>query len=307
MLKNQMLLSDNEFIHIDRIIRRPKKDQLTARQLVKPVTDLQPFDDHYGYNVETTTGRAKLGTDRQTDVPLVGVGLSKSYVPIVEYKVGLDYTYEEVARANAVGYSVLDAKANAAKRALAEFENQLIFNGKNLGKQIIDDEKLIGFTTDPKISGVQVADSEVHFRDTVGDEEKSEKLRDILQEASELISNLPGYTGAMPILCLPPKLLGYIKRPYNKYNVDTTVSKLISDFVRAILPVPELAAENNPRGEDMGLLLLNDPDIMAFPDAMRAQAMQAAYDGERTLQVYMQRTGGLILYQPKAVVQLTGI
>lgn len=302
-----MILSDDEFIHVDKIIRRPKKEQLTARLLVKPVTDLDPFDDHYSYPVELTTGRAKLGTDRQTDVPLVGTSLSKSYVPIVEYKVGLDYTYEEVARAKAKGYDVLDAKANAAKRALAEFENQLIFNGKNLGKQIIDDEKLIGFTSDPAISGVQVADSEIRFRDTVGDEEKAEKLRDILQEASELISNLPGYSGSMPILCLPPKLLGYIKRPYNKYNVGVTVSKLISDFVKAIMPVPELAAENNPRGEDMGLLLLNDPDVMAFPDALRAMPLQAAYDGQRTLQVYLQRTGGLILYQPKAVVQLTGI
>lgn len=302
-MPNNFVLNEKQLRSIDTTIRTPNQQQLSARKYIKAhkVDDYAP--EHTWYYQETF-GKAIRATNRQTDIPVVDNRLKSETVPVIEFTTGFDYSFTEAAQARKTGYDLMTAQANAVKRALAEFENRLLFNGMDITQSGANP---IGLTTDPAKAGYQTSASPIKFDSATG-EDDAQKLRNWLQDAVSLVTELPGFSGAKPLLLLPQNKINYLDRPYNKYNPDTTAYSMVSRFFRSIDPVPELSGKYNGTGEDMGIILVNTPDVVEFVDAQHPTALPPVMQlGGVVKQQYQQRTGGLILYQPEAIVQLTNI
>lgn len=294
---NSSIITEDQLTHVDNIVYSPKTANLNARSLFTSI-QVGQFDNFYKYKVVTFSGKAKRGTNRGTDTPVVDVTMTDSAVPITESEMALDYSWEELGQANQVGFSLLDYKAKAVARALAERENQIIFNGLDNSD---DRLRIDGLTSDPARVGYQTAKDTKTFVNSTGSE-----VYNFLQSAVQKITHLPGYASAKPVLLLAQAEYDALDREYNEYQ-DKTILDRVSKWFSQVKIIPELESVYTGKTKNMGIIMLNDADIVGIPDAMRVTRLQPEYRNGVTTIKYVQRHGGLAVRYPSAVVQLDGI
>lgn len=305
-MANNVIATKRALTEVDKVIRTPNEVELSGRRLIRPIA-INSGRRYYDYKMAKSTGTAVLHNDGQTDTPVVDTTLTEESARIVEYSSALEYTESELEMAAEEGFDVLRARSVQVRRALAEMENRIIFNGinANTGKE---EDNLIGLTTDSKISHFQEATAPIKFADTVENESGSNQIRNWLQDVADMITTQPGFNNSKPVLLLPTKAVSYINRPFNKYNIGTTVKSLLSEFFQRVEAIPELGSKYTAQQQDMGIVLMNTEDVVGYPVAKTATPYPAVQkQGGTIMQEYYQRTGGLVAYHPEAIVQLKGI
>lgn len=296
-MPNSSIITEEQLTHVDNIVYSPKTANLNARSLFDSI-QVGQFDDFYKYKVITFSGKAKRGTNRGTDTPLVDMTMTEAAVPITESEIGIDYSWEELGQANQVGFNLLDFKAKAATRALAERENQIIFNGLNNSN---DRLRIDGLTSDPARVGYQTNKDTKTFANSTGSE-----VYNFLQASVQKITHLPGYADAKPVLLLAQAEYDALDREYNEYQPATILDR-VGKWFSKIKIIPELESVYTGKAKNMGIIMLNDSDIVGIPDAMQLTRLQPEYRNGVTTIKYVQRHGGLAVRYPSAVVQLDGI
>lgn len=320
---NTGVVTRKMFEYIDPRVITPARGARLGRTLFQIDDKPQTWDDTYKYYWKERMGQASDVVDRATDLTTVDVTYHEELGFITQKGSALEYSDEEIARAQQGDLDILGDKTQAVNDALADWEDRLIFNGND------DSQKPIyGLTSDPAKAGFQVADDAPVTFDKIVDPSNTDPYNDANKlinwfiDAGNKIKFLPGKSNAQLVLALPQKEYSLLIRPYNKYSTSDTILSMVQDtkhnganaVFSKIVPVPELSAEfwNTQKGtagkKDCGMIFINDPDTADIKVAMNpARFGRVEYTDGKTKIKYMERTGGLCIKFPAGFVRLNGI
>lgn len=313
---------------VDPVVLQPKREELQGRTMFKLKQLPDPWALTYEWAWKEIMGQASDYTDRATDITTTDVTYHREVGYIAEKAAGFEYSQADLERSHTGGRNIdiITDRATATHDALANWEDALIFNGNGDSQRPI-----YGLTTDAETAGYQALDDpSVTLQKVVDPNNKDAfsdayKIINYFMDAASKITLLPGYHNVKPYLALPPKEYELLTRPLvNQYNPDKTLWNMIqrnganSDGVFAgIKPVTELEAKywNNEKGQagkkNMGIVYLDTPDVAQIVIAMEPRrygtAIPSADNGLSYKQMYMERSGGLSVKFPAAIVQLTGL
>lgn len=303
---NNGVITREQLVWVDNVIKTPKKQELTALSMFKtfPVPAWTPS---IRYKVMTTSGQASTYVEGATDIPVVDEKMTEYSANLTDLAIAVRYTRQQLGEARQAGVDILTPMAERARRALAEAENKLIFNGNHNSNPALN---IYGLTDNADKLGVQTATAPVAFDDLAEDTDNNLQIRNWFKAAVSKITHLAGYSTAKPILALPQASIDALDMPFNQYNPQMTVLEMIRPWFSQIKVVPEFEHQNfGAKGnkQDMGYIFLNSSDIVKIPIAQPVtQLQQETHNGSATIP-YVERMGGLVMYYPHAFVQLKGI
>lgn len=305
-MANKDLLTLQQLTYVDNVVKIPKTQELTAMSLFHTFS-VPAWTKQTTYKVMTTDGQASPYVDGADDIPVVDANMTETATNLTDIAIAIRYSRQQLGEAQQAGVDILNPMATRARRALAEAENKLIFNGNHNSDPALN---INGLTDPASRLGVQESTAPVTFDDLAADESNNLKIRNWLKDAVSMITHLAGYSNAKPILALPQSAIDKLDMPYNQYNPQMTVLQMIKPWFSQIKAVPELEHQNfgrNGNKDDMGYIFLNDADIVRIPVAQPVHQLQQEYHAGRTTVPYVERLGGLVMYYPHAFVQLHGI
>lgn len=305
-MPNNGYLTREQLTWVDNVVKEPKTQELTAMSLFKTFS-VPEWTTQTRYKVMTTSGEAAPYVDGASDIPVVDMNMTEATSNLTDLSIAVRYSRQQLGEAKQAGVDILTPMATRARRALAEAENKLIFNGNHNSNS---DLNINGLTDPASKLGVQEATAPVSFDHLADDKDNNLKIRNWLKAAVSQITHLAGYSNVKPILALPQSAIDALDMPYNEYNPQMTVLEMIRPWFSQIKPVPELEHQNfgrNGNKEDMGYIFLNDSDTVQIPVAQQVHSLEQEYARGWTTVPYVERLGGLVMYYPHAFVQLHGI
>lgn len=305
-MANNSYLTREQLTWVDNVIKQPKTQELTAMSLFKTFS-VPAWTTQTRYKVMTTSGGAAPYVDGATDIPVVDLNMTEATSNLTDLSIAVRYSRQQIGEAQQAGVDIFTPMAVRARRALAEGENKIVFNGKHDSNPALN---INGLTDSAKKLGVQETAAPVSFDHLADDTGNNLKIRNWLKEAVSKITHLAGYSNVKPTLALPQNAIDSLDMPYNEYNPQMTVLEMIRPWFSQIKPVPEFEHQNfglNGNKEDMGYIFLNDSATAQIPIAQQVTALQQEYHNGWTTIPYIERLGGLVMYYPHAFVQLHGI
>ncbi|AKG66644.1 major capsid family protein [Lactobacillus helveticus] len=305
-MANNGYITNEQLTYVSNVIRQPKVQELTAMSLFKTF-NVPAWTTQTKYQIMTTSGEAAPYVDGASDVPVVDLNMTEQAANLTDLSIAVRYSRQQLGEAQQANMDILTPMATRARRALAEAENKLIFNGNHNSNPVLN---INGLTDKANILGVQTTTSPIPFDDLADDAGNSLKVRNWLKEAVSMITHLAGYSNVKPVLALPQSAIDRLDMPFNQYTPQITILQMITPWFSQIKPVPELehqyfGSKNNK--QDMGYIFLNDQDTAQIPIAQPVTPLQPEYRNTMTTIPYVERLGGLVMYYPHAFVQLQGI
>lgn len=305
-------LTREQLTYVDNTVRQPNQRELTAMSLFHTF-QVPAWTPSTRYKVMTTAGQAGDYVDGADNLPTVDLNMTEASSNLTDIGIAIRYSRQQVGEAQQANIDILNPMAIRARRAIAEAENKIIFNGKHNSNAALN---INGLTDPAKTLGVQEATAPVAFDDMFVDGDNATtannnlKIRNWFQDVVGMITHLAGYSNAKPILGLPQSSIDRLNRPYNDYNPQMTVLNMISPWFSQVKAIPEFehqyfGAKGNKN--DLGYIFLNDQSIAQIPIAQSVHALQQEYHNGWTTIPYVERLGGLVMYYPHAFVQLNGI
>lgn len=305
-------LTREQLTYVDNTVRQPKQRELTAMSLFHTF-QVPAWTTQTRYKVMTTSGQAADYVDGADNLPVVDLNMTEATSSLTDIGIALRYSRQQVGEAQQAHMDILNPMAIRARRAMAEAENKIIFNGKHNSNASLN---INGLTDDADKLGVQSSKAPIAFDDMFVDGDNGAtsnnnlKIRNWFQDAVGMITHLAGYSNAKPILALPQSSIDRLNRPYNDYNPNMTVLNMISPWFSQIKAIPEFEHQyfgESDNKSDLGYIFLNDSSIAQIPIAQQVHALPQEYHNGWTTIPYVERLGGLVMYYPHAFVQLTGI
>lgn len=294
MANNTAMITSRDLITLDKKIYAPKKFDLTGRNLFSKIP-VGRYDETYAYDVIESFGKAVRSGSRNTDTPVGDERKSRFFTSITQFEYGIEFSDDELGRAQEVGDTgFLTRRANQAVRAMAEYENQVIFNG-------LPQDNIVGITNSIEKTGFQSAKP-----DKTLDQMTNEEMLNYFKQVSHKITDL-GYSSDKPILLITNAIETILDNPFNEYNADKTVEDMIGKYFSEIKVVRELESTYTKRPLDMGIALLNDEDTAGIPIGMQVQRTLNQHLDERTKIKYKERFGGVAVRYPSHFVQLSNL
>lgn len=314
------------FNHMEAVVAEPQNGDLLGRSLFQVDTSLDKWDDTYSYLWKEKSGQASDTTNRATDITTTDVTYREEFGYINEKSSGVEYSVQELERAQQasrngkVNLDLIQDKVETAHRALAEWEDSLIFNGNG-----DEHHPIYGLASDPQKAGFQTAANAPVTLDKLlnpdaGEEgyDVANKITNWLMDAANKVRFLPGFKNTNLILGLPQKQASYLQRSISKYNPSDNVYKMLqTDIVKTfsqIVPIPEFSGDNRNAAtgttgkKDIGMIFANTPDVAKIMLPMDIQAISNGVQDQygKFHSVYMERMG-FFIKRPQAFVRLNGI
>ncbi|MBP2057890.1 hypothetical protein J2Z60_001065 [Lactobacillus colini] len=292
---NMSLISKRDLIALDTHIYQQAKIQLAGRSLFKSFP-VPRTASSYGYDVIKTTGKARRAseTGRNTDTPVGDETRVRQYMPMTEWEYGIEYTDIELEEANAAGDTqFLTRRGNQAMRAMAEYEDKVIFNG-------VKDDNINGITSSKDKTGFQELKPEKILEEMSG-----EQMLNYFKKASHLITDL-GYSNDKPVLLVTAGIETLLDTFYNEYR-DNSVEDYVKKYFKEVRVIKELEAKYTGRKQDMALAYLDDADTAGIPTAIPLERVYQEHFKARTEIKYHEKFGGVVVRYPKHFVQMPGL
>ena len=298
-ISNNFVVTARQLEALDEVVYSPADEALLGRQLFS-VKKVDPLAKNYTYQVANGYGQATRWTNRMTDIPSVDVGLTEYTQPITDFTLALEFSDLEVSQANKNGVNLPTEQATVLGRAMAEYEDKLIFNGD-------DEAGILGLTSSgygaQELKAVNASGSATAMSKMTPDE-----IYAYLKEAKSKITHLKGYSQVRPILVLPQDEYDVLDSPWNAYQDVTILQKIQNEgWFGQIRAVPELAKDANQTQADVGFVIANTAEVVQIIDAMPVTRGQEEHSNMRTKIPYLQRSGGLAIRYPHGIVKLSGI
>lgn len=323
---NTAVALKNVFNKMEAVVAEPQQGDLLGRTLFQIDNNLRKWDNTYSYLWKEKMGATSDSTDRATDTTTTDVTYHEEIGFITQKTSAIEYSQEEIERAQQasangqVNLDIIQDKADAAHRALVEWEDGLIFNGNG-----DDNYPIYGLTSDPNKAGFQTSNAPLTLDKLVNPDanedpyETANKITNWLKDAANKIRFLPGFAGKPLILALPQEQASYIERSFSKYNPSDNVYKMlqsnISQTFSRIVGIPELGGANRDAAtgskglKDVGMIFANTPDVAQIKLPMDVQTYTATSTPDKYgkyFNTYMERIG-FCIKRPQAFVRLNGI
>lgn len=286
------MIENRDLIAMEKTVLKAPQEELIGRSLFPTIPGVNPGAETYGYSLMTRHGAAKVIANGADDLPMVDEDVKRAYQPIYTIAAGIHFTYQEVFAAQMAGQPLQTDKAETVRRAISEKENDIIFNGES--KVVIT-----GLTN---LEGIQAMNADKKFSESTGAE-----MQETLRKAKSLITVIPGFNQARLKLVLAPAQYESLNSRYSDYDSRTILEVIkaagwfssietTSALVGKGLDNSECAMIFDSTSQTGGFLLPRD--VTQFPQ-------EAHYPN--TIVPYDERTGGLVIKMPYAIVKLSGI
>lgn len=296
--RNDGLITPQDINAIDTRIYEPNESELKARKVFAVKSDIPAGAETYSYDVITRSGVAKILAPGASDVPLVDADLERHTVNIYSIAAAFNISVQEVRQAQMSGRPIEVTKADTVRKAIAQKENQLAFNGE-------EKYKIKGITN---ATGVQVyavpqneAGTSTQWKDKTGEE----IINDLIDVKGK-VDKLPGHEADTLLLTTEAKLL-LQKKVFNDFTKQTAIQYLQSEgFFKTIETVEDLEGKGLD-GSDCFVVLDSSPSVVELGIPMDITRHPQEYKFPNTKVPFEERLAGLIIRYPMAICRGDGI
>lgn len=281
---------------IDKKIYEPHKEELKARKIFALKTDIPAGAETYGYDVFKRSGAAKILAPGASDIPLVDADLERHTVDIYSIAAGFNITVQELRQAQMAGMTIETTKADTARKAIAGKENRIAFAGD-------EKHKIKGLTA---VTGIQVyavpqgASGKTTWKDKTADEIVSD-----IRKAKNKVNKLNGHTADTFIITTD----GFeeLEKPFNEFTKQTVLEYIQSQRWFQRIEVLSDIEEQGIGGANCFVVLDSSPDVVQLGIPMDITRHPQEYSFPNYKVPFEQRTTGLIVRYPMAIVRGDGI
>lgn len=296
--RNDGLITPQDLNAIDARIYEPHESELKARKIFAVKSDIPAGAETYSYDVITRSGAAKILAPGATDVPLVDADLKRHTVDIYSIAAAFNISIQEVRQAQMAKRPIEVTKADTVRKAIAQKENQITFNGD-------EEYKITGLTN---ATGVQVfavpqnkEGASTKWKDKTGEE----IINDII-DAKGKIDKLPGHEADTLLLTTDAKLL-LQKKVFNDFTKQTAIQYLQAEgFFKTIETVEDLEGKGVD-GANCFVVLDSSPSVVELGIPMDITRHPQEYKFPNTKVPFEERLAGLIIRYPMAICRADGI
>ena len=290
------LLRPQDLQAIDNKIYEPHKEELKARNIFAVKTDIPAGAETYAYDVFTRSGAAKILAPGASDIPLVDADLERHTVKIYSIAAGINITVQELRQAEMAGMTVETVKVDTARKAIAEKENNIAFVG--------DAKHNIKGLTDA--TGIQVfaVPQGAKGNTTWADKTADEIVADI-RKAKNKVNKLNGHTA--DTLLVTPDSFEELEKPFNEFTKQTVLEYIQSQRWFTRIEVLNDIAKQGTAGSNCFVVLDSSPDVVQLGVPMDITRHETEYSFPNYKVPFEERTTGLIVRYPMAIVRGEGI
>lgn len=295
--RNDGLITPQDLNAIDARIYEPNESELKARKVFAVKSDIPAGAETYSYDVITRSGVAKILAPGASDVPLVDADMERHTVNIYSIAAAFNISVQEVRQAQMSGRPIEVTKADTVRKAIAQKENQIAFNGE-------EKYNIKGITN---ATGVQVyAVPQGAKGSTTWAEKTGEEIVNDLIDAKGKVDKLPGHEADTLLLTTEAKLL-LQKKVFNDFTKQTAIQYLQSEnFFRTIETVEDLAGKGLAKSNCF-VVLDSSPSVVELGVPMDITRHPQEYKFPNTKVPFEERLAGLIIRYPMAIVRADGI
>lgn len=295
--RGDALIRPQDLNAIDRRVYEPNASELKARSIFSLKTDIPAGAKTYSYDVLTRSGVAKILAPGANDVPLVDADLTEETVKIYSIAAAFNISVQEVREAQMAGRQLDVTKADIVRKAIAEKENQIAFSG--------DGKYGIKGLTDAV--GIQVyaapqneAGTSTQWKDKTG----KEIVADI-RKAKNMINKLNGHTA--DTLLLTPDSSEELEKTFNEFTQQSVLEYIRSqNWFQRIETVNDLKGKGLA-GSNCFVVLDSSPNVVELGIPLDITRHPQEYAFPNTKVPFEERTTGLIIRYPMAIVRADGI
>lgn len=295
--RGDALIRPQDLNAIDRRVYEPNASELKARSIFSLKTDIPAGAKTYSYDVLTRSGVAKILAPGANDVPLVDADLTEETVKIYSIAAAFNISVQEVREAQMAGRQLDVTKADIVRKAIAEKENQIAFSG--------DSKYGIKGLTDAV--GIQVyaapqneAGTSTQWKDKTG----KEIVADI-RKAKNMINKLNGHTA--DTLLLTPDSSEELEKTFNEFTQQSVLEYIRSqNWFQRIETVNDLKGKGLA-GSNCFVVLDSSPNVVELGIPLDITRHPQEYAFPNTKVPFEERTTGLIIRYPMAIVRADGI
>lgn len=291
-----MQLRPQDLEVVDKKIYEINTEELKARSIFAMKTDINPGAETYSYDAFKRSGVAKILAPGASDLPLVDADLERHTVRIHSIAAAINYTAQELRQAQMNNVSVDTVKVDTARKAIAEKENQLAFVGDA-------DHNIKGLTDTVGIQVYAVPAGE-STKTTWADKTGDEIVADI-RKAKNKVNKLNGHTA--DTLLLTPDLFEHLETPFNEFTKQSVLEYVQSQrWFSRIETVNDLKGKGTA-GANCFVVLDSSPDVVQLGIPMDITRHPLEYNFPNNRVPFEQRTTGLIVRYPMAIVRADGV
>ena len=295
--RGDALIRPQDLNAIDRRVYEPNASELKARSIFALKTDIPAGAKTYSYDVLTRSGVAKILAPGANDVPLVDADLTEETVKIYSIAAAFNISVQEVREAQMTGRQIDVTKADIVRKAIAEKENQIAFSGESkYGIKGLTDAVGIQVYAAPQ----NEAGDSTQWKDKSG----KEVVADI-RKAKNMINKLNGHTA--DTLLLTPDSMEELEKTFNEFTQQSVLEYVRSQgWFQRIETVNDLKSKGLA-GSNCIVVLDSSPNVVELGIPLDITRHPQEYAFPNTKVPFEERTTGLIIRYPMAIVRVDGI
>lgn len=285
---------------LDRRLYQVKEEELIARTAFPLKTDDDPGAEVLTYDMMTRRGAAKIWANGADDIPLVEVDIRRQSVRVYSIVTGYSITDQDIRHARYTGRPIDGLRADAARKAVAEKENRIVFHGD-------EGYGIVGVLNWPGIQVDTVAEATEGNGDTEWSGKTGFQIIADLREARKKGNTLPGIE--IDTLILPPAQYEELEKPVTEATNDTrTVRRYLQEvgWFRRILKSKDLEGAGSD-GSDCFLMYDSDRENVEVAIPMDMQRDEPVRQPKKWLVSVEERIAGAIIRFPQGFVRGDGI
>ena len=280
-----------------------KYAKLKARTLIPVSSEAEPWADVIVYDQFDQVGMAKLIAGYSDDLPRADVMGKQFFNPVKSLGASYGYTIMEIRKSAAKGKNLEQRKANAAKRAILQRENDLAFLG---------DSKVgfAGFLNNANVGTVTVpadnTSTDTEWIDGSGAALKTpaQILRDLHLISNAVLNQTSGVEEADTLLLPRTRFLHIASTPWSTSNDGRTILEVFlqqSMFIKNVDWLNELETAAVSGGR-RAMAYRRDPEAVTLEIPQDFEQFDAQPRNLEFVVPCHSRFGGVIFYYPLSAV-----
>jgi hypothetical protein len=267
--------------------------ELKARNVIPVSMDVDPGAEKITYEQYDHVGMAKVISAYSKKLPRADVKGKEFSSPIRSLGDSYGYSIQEIRAAKMAGKPLQAKKADAAKRAIMELDNEIAFKGDS-------SHGLNGFLNHPNVPEVTIPADGTGSSKTWASKTADLMLRDLHLLANSVDEVTNGVEGKDLVLALPRASYNLAKSTMLGDNKDKSVLKSFlenNDFVKEVIVLNELA-DAGDSGTKRMMVYTKDKKKVSLEIPQDFEQFDPQPEGLEFVVPCHSRTGGVIFYYP---------
>lgn len=275
---------------------------LKARMLFPVSTDGDPGATKITYRQYDMMGAAKIIANYADDLPRVDVKGKEFSAPVKEFGDAFGFNYKEIQSSAMTGKALDQRRAMTARRAAAQLENSIAFNGDAA-------TGLTGFLTNANIGSATLPADGSGSSKLWSTKTSQQILRDMNLVANTIVSVTKGVE-VPDTLLLPIDKYTFVASTPRSDNSDMTILKYFlanNPFIKQVDWANELTNAGAGGSIDRMIAYRRDPEALTLEIPSDYKQLEPQLRNLEYVINCVESIGGVIIYYPLSVCYADGL